>query len=157
MGRKQMGTKSEIKLSNHPEFRMFVGTENKKSPTTVWVTLATWLVNDRPDELTPRDIRLLNTKIKRALSDPHDLVFNTERTISIITYPQQINTGKHQPHFTQLELSLVQRRGQILAWDDYNLQTCMQLFAEEVIDIIKREGFEFSLTRVKNIEPIVEY
>jgi hypothetical protein len=154
---KKIGTRKEIPIDAHPEFKVFYGTENKKQPTAVYVELCTWLTTDRDNELTPTDVRRINKKIRVGIFDSKDLVFDSRRTICLIDYPENFQTGRYAPHFTTLELTFFQLPSQCLEWDDYNLQMSLELYATEAIEILKAEGFKYSIKRKKNVEAQMEY
>lgn len=153
-----MATKRNVKLINHPEFSITIGTMNKFNPSSVYIIASSWLYVGDGKKLENKDLFKLNKKIKKHLYNlPNDLIFDSNNIICDITYPN-LDNGQNidKLHFIDVDLTLFQKdKKNILDWKDDNLFIYTDWIAEEIITLLKKEGWSFFNSR-KN-KPSIQY
>jgi hypothetical protein len=149
MMREVIATKRNLKLNNHPEFSITIGTMNKKNPNSLYITASSWLYLGDGKRLDNKSVCKLTKKIKNHLYNSNDLIFNSKNIICDISYPN-LDNGKNidKLHFFDVDITLFQKDYKnLLDWKDDNLFLYTDWIAEEIISLLKNEGFSFFNSR----------
>lgn len=145
---KKEATSRELILHNYPDFKIIIGTENKKSPKAVYALITTW-VNTNMD--LPEDyINNLNKHLQRMLFNEHDdFVFEPKRNIVILEYASPNKYIDRSKHYLTIDLTFFQEnRFNPIEWSDYNLQLSIEYYIERIIEELKsRNELNFSPSR----------
>ena len=70
MNTPKVGTSTTINLRNKPEFKLTIGSENKKEPKVVYFFLSSWITSEEP--ITKEIVNKINKRIRQSLYDKND-------------------------------------------------------------------------------------
>ena len=148
MNTPKVGTSTTINLPNNPEFKLTIGSENKKEPKVVYFFLSSWITSEEP--ITKEIVNKINKRIRQSLYDKNDLVFNRKRNIVITDFVDASNASYscRKKHFMTIEVTMYQLNEESpLEWNNYNLQMGMLLYVDDIIKVLGDYGLSFHLNR----------